>query len=254
MSEFDNAIALLDEQIANMTGAVPFTGAPAPSYGSRDHRSRPRSVAASRPAPRPRALLPGAGMGAASFAGGASELMALRNQLVQAKIQSEQAMSAASLQEELHNLQIQEARAKAGLTFSGNRAQMGVYDAMYAASNDPTALRRVPVPFFEAGVAAGTQASIVQEPQYDWKGYSLRISPTVAAAFEINDIEVGTQSIFPARADFLSDLLDPLDVMGYIETWWVPSRTEVRLTVTNTSGADADFSALYWGFARAQQS
>jgi hypothetical protein len=257
----DDQIALLEDQIANYTGAVPYTGAP-PSRAAVAHLPRPRSATLpSRPrgTTMSRPTMPSMSIPSfEQYSSSAAELAGLQQQKLQLEIMREQAQAQSRAMAEIQDLQRAIARGKAGLDsgidFGGNRGQMAVFDGAFSATGDPTGARRVPMPFAQDAILAGATVVITQQPQYDWKGYAITVDPTVAPAFEIQDIEVGTQSIFPARAAFAATLPDPLDQLRFIETWWVPSRTDVSITVQNVSGAVSNFSALFYGWARAVQS
>lgn len=101
--------------------------------------------------------------------------------------------------------------------------------------------------FNQAGVAAGTQATITTQPQTWFKPMRLVIGESIAPFFTVDNIIVGNKSQFPASTSLPGEGFIPQAEAVVMDLATVNPALNLTLLVTNISGVPQNFRAMFVG-------
>lgn len=113
----------------------------------------------------------------------------------------------------------------------------------------PTKAREYPLGFPTTTVANGASASISAQPQVPFRGRRLIVPSDIAGSFLIDDLKIGKNSMFPSSNPVPARCFTELGVGVDLNLDTAQISQLVVLSVSNTSGAPADFNAAIIGTA-----
>lgn len=101
--------------------------------------------------------------------------------------------------------------------------------------------------FFQAGIAANTQATITTQPQTWFKPMRLVIGESIAPFFTVDNIIVGNKSQFPSPVPLPAEGFIPPAEAVVMDLATVNPALNLTLQVTNISGVPQNFRAMFVG-------
>lgn len=101
--------------------------------------------------------------------------------------------------------------------------------------------------FFQAGIAAATQATITTQPQTWFKPMRLVIGESIAPFFTVDNIIVGNKSQFPSPVPLPAEGFIPPAEAVVMDLDTVNPALNLTLQVTNISGVPQNFRAMFVG-------
>ena len=104
-----------------------------------------------------------------------------------------------------------------------------------------------PIGFNQAGVAAGTQATITTQPQTWFKPMRLIVGESIAPFFTIDNIICGNKSQLPAATSLPAEAFIPQAQAVVLDLDTVNPALNLTLLCTNISGVAQNFRAMFVG-------
>lgn len=111
----------------------------------------------------------------------------------------------------------------------------------------PTSAGVQAIGFFQAGIAANTQATITTQPQTWFKPMRLVIGESIAPFFTIDNIIIGNKSQFPSPVPLPGEMFIPQAAAVVMELATVNPALNLTMQVTNISGVAQNFRAGFVG-------
>lgn len=130
------------------------------------------------------------------------------------------------------------ARAIAGRKLAGAQVLSG---------KKPTSSGVQPIGFFQAGVAAGTQATITTQPQTWFKPQRLVVPDSIGPFFTIDNIVIGNISQFPSPVPLPAEMFGPAAQAVVMDLQTVNPALNLTIVATNISGVPQNFRAGFIG-------
>ena len=121
--------------------------------------------------------------------------------------------------------------------------------AQIMAPRKPSSAGVQPIGFFQAGVAAGTQAIITTQPQTWFKPMRLVVPGSIAPFFTIDNIIIGNKSQFPSPVPLPAETFIPEAQAVVMELDTVNPALNLTVVATNISGVAQNFRATFVGKA-----
>lgn len=115
------------------------------------------------------------------------------------------------------------------------------------ASRKPSSSGVQPIGFFQAGVAAGTQAIITTQPQTWFKPMRLVVPGSIAPFFTIDNLIIGNKSQFPSPVPLPAETFIPEAQAVVMELDTVNPALNLTVVCTNISGIAQNFRATFVG-------
>lgn len=119
--------------------------------------------------------------------------------------------------------------------------------AQILASRKPSSSGVQPIGFFQAGVAAGTQAIITTQPQTWFKPMRLVVPGSIAPFFTIDNLIIGNKSQFPSPVPLPAETFIPEAQAVVMELDTVNPALNLTVVCTNISGVAQNFRATFVG-------
>jgi len=104
-----------------------------------------------------------------------------------------------------------------------------------------------PIGFFQAAVAAGTQAIITTQPQTWFKPMRLVVPGSIAPFFTIDNLIIGNKSQFPSPVPLPAETFIPEAQAVVMELDTVNPALNLTIVCTNISGVAQNFRATFVG-------
>ena len=104
-----------------------------------------------------------------------------------------------------------------------------------------------PIGFFQAGVAAGAQATVTTQPQTWYKPQRLIIPDSIAPFFTIDNIAIGNISQFPSPVPLPAEMFVPAAQAVVMDLATVNPALNLTIVATNISGVPQNFRAGFIG-------
>lgn len=104
-----------------------------------------------------------------------------------------------------------------------------------------------PIGFFQAGIAAGTQAVITTQPQTWFKPMRLVVPGSIAPFFTIDNLIIGNKSQFPSPVALPAETFIPEAQAVVMELDTVNPALNLTVVCTNISGVAQNFRATFVG-------
>ena len=104
-----------------------------------------------------------------------------------------------------------------------------------------------PIGFNQAGVVAGTQATITTQPQTWFKPMRLIVGESIAPFFTIDNIICGNKSQLPAATSLPAEAFIPQAQAVVLDLDTVNPALNLTLLCTNISGVNQNFRAMFVG-------
>jgi hypothetical protein len=104
-----------------------------------------------------------------------------------------------------------------------------------------------PIGFNQAGVVAGTQATITTQPQTWFKPMRLIVGESIAPFFTIDNIICGNKSQLPAATSLPAEAFIPQAQAVVLDLDTVNPALNLTLLCTNISGVTQNFRAMFVG-------
>lgn len=130
------------------------------------------------------------------------------------------------------------ARAIAGRKLAGAQVLSG---------KKPTSSGVQPIGFFQAGIAAGTQATITTQPQTWFKPQRLVVPDSIGPFFTIDNIVIGNISQFPSPVPLPAEMFGPAAQAVVMDLQTVNPALNLTIVATNISGVPQNFRAGFIG-------
>jgi hypothetical protein len=130
------------------------------------------------------------------------------------------------------------ARAIAGRKLAG---------AQVLSPRKPTSSGVQPIGFFQAGIAAGTQATITTQPQTWFKPQRLVVPDSIGPFFTIDNIVIGNISQFPSPVPLPAEMFGPAAQAVVMDLQTVNPALNLTIVATNISGVPQNFRAGFIG-------
>ena len=115
------------------------------------------------------------------------------------------------------------------------------------APRKPSSAGVQPIGFFQAGVAAGTQAIITTQPQTWFKPMRLVVPGSIAPFFTIDNLIIGNKSQFPSPVPLPAETFIPEAQAVVMELDTVNPALNLTVVATNISGVAQNFRATFVG-------
>jgi len=115
------------------------------------------------------------------------------------------------------------------------------------APRKPTSSGVQPIGFFQAAVAAGTQAVITTQPQTWFKPMRLVVPGSIAPFFTIDNLIIGNKSQFPSPVPLPAETFIPEAQAVVMELDTVNPALNLTTVCTNISGVPQNFRATFVG-------
>lgn len=130
-----------------------------------------------------------------------------------------------------------------------NRAIMArkLAGAQMMAPRKPSSAGVQPIGFFQAAVAAGTQAIITTQPQTWFKPMRLVVPGSIAPFFTIDNLIIGNKSQFPSPVPLPAETFIPEAQAVVMELDTVNPALNLTVVATNISGVPQNFRATFVG-------
>ena len=119
--------------------------------------------------------------------------------------------------------------------------------AQVMASRKPSSSGVQPIGFFQAAVAAGTQAIITTQPQTWFKPMRLVVPGSIAPFFTIDNLIIGNKSQFPSPVPLPAETFIPEAQAVVMELDTVNPALNLTVVATNISGVPQNFRATFVG-------
>lgn len=119
--------------------------------------------------------------------------------------------------------------------------------AQMLAPRKPSSAGVQPIGFFQAGVAAGTQAIITTQPQTWFKPMRLVVPGSIAPFFTIDNLIIGNKSQFPSPVPLPGETFIPEAQAVVMELDTVNPALNLTVVATNISGVAQNFRATFVG-------
>lgn len=119
--------------------------------------------------------------------------------------------------------------------------------AQIMAPRKPSSAGVQPIGFFQAAVAAGTQATITTQPQTWFKPMRLVIPGSIAPFFTVDNIIIGNKSQFPSPVPLPAETFIPEAQAVVLELDTVNPALNLTVVATNISGVAQNFRATFVG-------
>ncbi|MDD5538078.1 MAG: hypothetical protein PHF12_03815 [Candidatus Omnitrophica bacterium] len=119
--------------------------------------------------------------------------------------------------------------------------------AQIMAPRKPSSAGVQPIGFFQAGVAAGTQAIITTQPQTWFKPMRLVVPGSIAPFFTIDNLIIGNKSQFPSPVPLPAETFIPEAQAVVMELDTVNPALNLTVVATNISGVAQNFRATFVG-------
>jgi len=119
--------------------------------------------------------------------------------------------------------------------------------AQIMAPRKPTSAGVQPIGFFQAGVAAGTQAIVTTQPQTWFKPMRLVVPGSIAPFFTIDNLIIGNKSQFPSPVPLPAETFIPEAEAVVMELDTVNPALNLTVVATNISGVAQNFRATFVG-------
>lgn len=119
--------------------------------------------------------------------------------------------------------------------------------AQIMAPRKPSSSGVQPIGFFQAGVAAGTQAIITTQPQTWFKPMRLVVPGSIAPFFTIDNLIIGNKSQFPSPVPLPAETFIPEAQAVVMELDTVNPALNLTVVATNISGVAQNFRATFVG-------
>ena len=119
--------------------------------------------------------------------------------------------------------------------------------AQIMAPRNPSSAGVQPIGFFQAGVAAGTQAIITTQPQTWFKPMRLVVPGSIAPFFTIDNLIIGNKSQFPSPVPLPAETFIPEAQAVVMELDTVNPALNLTVVATNISGVAQNFRATFVG-------
>ena len=119
--------------------------------------------------------------------------------------------------------------------------------AQIMAPRKPSSAGVQPIGFFQAGVAAGTQAIITTQPQTGFKPMRLVVPGSIAPFFTIDNLIIGNKSQFPSPVPLPAETFIPEAQAVVMELDTVNPALNLTVVATNISGVAQNFRATFVG-------
>lgn len=104
-----------------------------------------------------------------------------------------------------------------------------------------------PIGFFQAGIAAGTQATITTQPQTWFKPQRLVVPDSIGPFFTIDNIVIGNISQFPSPVPLPAEMFGPAAQAVVMDLATVNPALNLTIVATNISGVPQNFRAGFIG-------
>ncbi len=104
-----------------------------------------------------------------------------------------------------------------------------------------------PIGFFQAGIAAGTQATITTQPQTWFKPQRLVVPDSIGPFFTIDNIVIGNISQFPSPVPLPAEMFGPAAQAVVMDLQTVNPALNLTIVATNISGVPQNFRAGFIG-------
>jgi hypothetical protein len=104
-----------------------------------------------------------------------------------------------------------------------------------------------PIGFFQAAVAAGTQATVTTQPQTWFKPQRLIVPDSIAPFFTIDNIVIGNISQFPSPVPLPGEMFVPAAQAVVMDLATVNPALNLTIVATNISGVPQNFRAGFIG-------
>ena len=111
----------------------------------------------------------------------------------------------------------------------------------------PTSSGVQPIGFFQAGIAAGTQATITTQPQTWFKPQRLVVPDSIGPFFTIDNIVIGNISQFPSPVPLPAEMFGPAAQAVVMDLQTVNPALNLTIVATNISGVPQNFRAGFIG-------
>lgn len=115
------------------------------------------------------------------------------------------------------------------------------------APRKPSSAGVQPIGFFQAAVAAGTQAIITTQPQTWFKPMRLVVPGSIAPFFTIDNLIIGNKSQFPSPVPLPAETFIPEAQAVVMELDTVNPALNLTVVATNISGVAQNFRATFVG-------
>ncbi len=119
--------------------------------------------------------------------------------------------------------------------------------AQIMAPRKPSSSGVQPIGFFQAAVAAGTQAVITTQPQTWFKPMRLVVPGSIAPFFTIDNLIIGNKSQFPSPVALPAETFIPEAQAVVMELDTVNPALNLTIVATNISGIAQNFRATFVG-------
>ena len=119
--------------------------------------------------------------------------------------------------------------------------------AQMMAPRKPSSAGVQPIGFFQAAVAAGTQATITTQPQTWFKPMRLVVPGSIAPFFTVDNIIIGNKSQFPSPIPLPAETFIPEAQAVVLELDTVNPALNLTIQATNISGVAQNFRATFVG-------
>lgn len=119
--------------------------------------------------------------------------------------------------------------------------------AQVLAPRRPSSAGVQPIGFYQAGVAAGTQATITTQPQTWFKPMRLVVGASIAPFFTIDNIVIGNKSQFPSPVPLPAEGFIPEAQAIVLDLDTVNPALNLTIQATNISGVPQNFRAMFVG-------
>lgn len=114
-------------------------------------------------------------------------------------------------------------------------------------SRKPSSSGVQPIGFFQAAIAAGTQAIITTQPQTWFKPMRLVVPGSIAPFFTIDNLIIGNKSQFPSPVPLPAETFIPEAQAVVMELDTVNPALNLTVVCTNISGVPQNFRATFVG-------
>jgi hypothetical protein len=104
-----------------------------------------------------------------------------------------------------------------------------------------------PIGFFQAGILAGTQATITTQPQTWFKPQRLVVPDSIGPFFTIDNIVIGNISQFPSPVPLPAEMFGPAAQAVVMDLATVNPALNLTIVATNISGVPQNFRAGFIG-------
>lgn len=119
--------------------------------------------------------------------------------------------------------------------------------AQMMAPRKPSSAGVQPIGFFQAAIAAATQATITTQPQTWFKPMRLVVPGSIAPFFTIDNLIIGNKSQFPSPVALPAETFIPEAQAVVMELDTVNPALNLTIVVTNISGVAQNFRATFVG-------